>query len=80
MFTIQEVGENAGKIWHTLGEHGAQTIQDLVQRTGLQVEKVCISLGWLAHENKIVIMGTGPYVKFDLNSIERNIYYSTRRK
>ncbi len=50
---IGEFGLNAGKVWNILNSCGSLTEDELIEKTGLGMEKIHIAVGWLARENKI---------------------------
>jgi len=50
---IGEFGLNAGKVWNILNSCGSLTEDELIEKTGLDMEKIHIAVGWLARENKI---------------------------
>ncbi|MFA5772237.1 MAG: winged helix-turn-helix domain-containing protein [Thermoplasmata archaeon] len=70
MKSVNEIGENAGKVWRTLRQNGAQTIVDLEASTKLSRESVCGAIGWLAKENKIAINQAGRFIKYALTPTE----------
>lgn len=49
------IGENAGKVWQTLSEHGSMSLTAIRKATGLDDKSMYLSLGWLSREDKIVI-------------------------
>ena len=51
----EHVGETAGKIWHTLNDHGPQTLAQLKKKLNGSGDLVGFALGWLAREDKILI-------------------------
>ncbi len=55
MGTIEQVGETAGKVWHTLNETGPLTVTQLKRKLNGTGELVGLALGWLAREDKIAI-------------------------
>jgi hypothetical protein len=52
---VQEIGEAAGEVWHTLSEDGPMTMAKLVKAVGEPRDTVMQALGWLAREDKINI-------------------------
>lgn len=52
---IENVGNDAGKVWHALKELGEISIPELARRLNLSVENIALAAGWLARENKINI-------------------------
>ena len=66
MDTIEFFGTKAGKVWEALKE-GPKTITQLQKATGLTLKEVCIGLGWLAREGKILASNLeGMHIKFHL--------------
>ena len=51
----EQVGTTAGKVWHSLNDHGPQTLAQLKKRLNGSGELVSFALGWLAREDKIEI-------------------------
>lgn len=56
MEIIQQVGETAGKIWHTLLSDGPQTVAQLKKKVNGAGDLVNFALGWLAREDKVEIV------------------------
>lgn len=50
-----KIGENAGKVWHTLNEMEEISIHELCRKTALTFEDAALAVGWLARENKIFL-------------------------
>lgn len=55
---IEKFGQNAGKIWVALNEHGELSDTELMKNTGLTENDFYAAVGWLARENKICKYGT----------------------
>jgi len=55
---IEECGQNAGKIWEVLDEHGPLIEPNLIRYTRLAQSGIDAAVGWLARENKICKDGT----------------------
>jgi hypothetical protein len=51
----EQVGETAGRVWHSLNDHGPQTLAQLKKRLNGSSELVTFALGWLAREDKVDI-------------------------
>ncbi len=49
-----KIGENAGRIWHALNEVPEITLEDLAKKLELSENATCLSIGWLARENKVL--------------------------
>ncbi len=52
---IQQIGETAGLVWHTLNDHGPLTLANLIKRVDAPRDIVLQGIGWLAREEKITI-------------------------
>ena len=50
----QKIGENAGKVWTALNGQGPMGLDQLKTATRLKDNNLCLALGWLAREGKIV--------------------------
>ena len=50
---VNEIGENAGKVWMHLKNNGKCTPKKLVEATGVKERDLQRAIGWLARENKI---------------------------
>lgn len=70
MQLAKETGENAGKVWHALRQHGAQTVVNLETNTELREESIYRAIGWLTRENKVEADGLGSYAKYALTPAE----------
>jgi len=53
MKTMEEIGQNAGKIWKVLNLQGPLTESRLMNSTMLDENQFQAAIGWLARENKI---------------------------
>jgi hypothetical protein len=62
----QQVGENAGKIWHLLNDHGPQTFPQLKKKLNGSGELLSFALGWLAREGKVDLTQEKKVVKVAL--------------
>jgi predicted transcriptional regulator len=58
MTTIEEFGQNAGKVWSVLNEKGPLSEVKLINTTFLNEHQLRLAIGWLARENKICRNGT----------------------
>ncbi|MBI3830621.1 MAG: winged helix-turn-helix domain-containing protein [Planctomycetes bacterium] len=47
------IGGNAGKIWQSLKDKGAQSASALGRATGLKASELDRGIGWLAREGKL---------------------------
>ncbi len=52
---IEQIGETAGEVWHTLLEHGQLTMTQLAKEVDAPRDRVMQAVGWLAREEKIRI-------------------------
>ncbi len=50
---VDQIGETAGEVWHTLLEHGQLTITQLTKEVDAPRDRVMQAVGWLAREDKI---------------------------
>ncbi|MEM8944033.1 MAG: winged helix-turn-helix domain-containing protein [Planctomycetota bacterium] len=55
---VDQIGETAGAVWHTLLEHGQLTITQLAKEVDAPRDRVMQALGWLAREDKIRVEET----------------------
>lgn len=63
---VQEIGENAGKVWDYLESHPGATIEQIQKELSLKERTVCMSLGWLAREGKLAFENEGKKTKLFL--------------
>ena len=56
---IQEIGETAGHIWHTLDEEGPLRVTALKKQIKASEAVLHMALGWLAREDKIEMESEG---------------------
>jgi Winged helix-turn-helix domain (DUF2582) len=50
-----QVGEVAGKVWHTLNSEWPQTVLQLKKKLNATGDLVNFGVGWLAREDKVLI-------------------------
>ncbi|MCR4881356.1 MAG: winged helix-turn-helix domain-containing protein [bacterium] len=50
---INEIGENAGRVWDYISSHEECTLSSLKKGLKLSTEDCCYALGWLAREGRI---------------------------
>ena len=50
---IEEISQNAGKVWTILNVHGPLSPTIMVKTTSLDEKQLYAAIGWLARENKI---------------------------
>lgn len=61
------IGCNAGLIWRLLNEHRQKmSYEDLVNASGITERELCMAIGWLARENKIIISTQGGIMYFEV--------------
>jgi predicted transcriptional regulator len=51
-----QIGTNAGKIWHFLNENGESNISEIKKALSMKSSEVRMALGWLARENKVFFL------------------------
>jgi hypothetical protein len=52
---VEQTGELAGVVWHTLQVHGPLSLAKLVKAIDAPRDMVLMAVGWLAREDKIAI-------------------------
>lgn len=52
---IDQIGETAGIVWHTLRDEGPMSLAKLVRTVGAPRDLVHQAVGWLAREEKVRI-------------------------
>jgi hypothetical protein len=50
---INEIGDNAGKVWSYLKANGKVSFKKLIEGTSLKDKDLNRAVGWLARENKL---------------------------
>lgn len=71
-----DIGVNAGIIWHLLEEYRQLSIREIGEHTNYEEKLILFSLGWLARENKIVfIEGQHGDILVKLEFPSSEIYY-----
>lgn len=55
MTELDNIGTNAGKIWHALKDIKEITTVELSRKLELSFEDTAAAVGWLARENNIII-------------------------
>ncbi len=48
-----QIGTNAGRIWHFLNQNGESSISEIKKALTMKGSEVRMGLGWLARENKV---------------------------
>jgi hypothetical protein len=52
---VEQIGETAGVVWHTLSQGGRMSLTKLQKESGAPRDLVLQAVGWLAREGKIEI-------------------------
>ena len=52
------IGETAGEIWRLLEREGPLSVSALANKITQPQNTVCMGIGWLAHEGKLVFTET----------------------
>lgn len=55
---VQQIGETAGAVWHTLDRQGPLSLTKLVKAVGTHRDLVMQAVGWLAREGKVDLIDT----------------------
>lgn len=55
---VQQIGETAGAVWHTLNSQGPLSLAKLVTAVGAPRDLVMQAVGWLAREGKVEMVDT----------------------
>lgn len=70
-----DIGINAGTIWHLLSEKGALSIRELGELTNYKEAFILFALGWLSRENKIYFFEENGTTYIELNHFASEMYY-----
>lgn len=70
-----DIGINAGTIWHILSTNDMLNIRELGELTGYNERNIYLALGWLSRENKIEFILKNEILYFSLNSASSEMYY-----
>ena len=52
---IEEIGENAGKIWNALSDGSTKEAKEIKKAAGIKDKEFYTALGWLARGGKVNI-------------------------
>ncbi len=64
---VNEIGAAAGEIWAALvDENKALTVNQLKKKTKLPEDLLCMGIGWLAREDKLLFSGTPEIMEVSL--------------
>jgi predicted transcriptional regulator len=58
-----QIGTNAGKIWHFLNENGESNISEIKKALSMKSSEVRMALGWLARENKVFFLADEDHIR-----------------
>ncbi len=61
-----EIGEGAGRIWQFLKENPPSTLEQIKKNLDLDASLFCMSIGWLAREDKLIFDGQGKKTRVSL--------------
>ena len=64
---VQQIGEVAGVVWHTLHDHGPMSFTKLTKHLETPRDLTMQAVGWLAREDKINISETSRGRMISLN-------------
>lgn len=70
-----DIGVNAGVIWHLLLDNGALSVRQIGEYTGYREKMIILSLGWLAREDKIKFFEKNEVIYSELKSSYSERYY-----
>jgi len=70
-----EIGINAGVIWHLLLENGRMSVKEITEKTCYDDNYISLAIGWLAKEGKIDLMDTERGLFIELNHSMSEYYY-----
>lgn len=70
-----DVGSDAGRIWHLLSEKGNLSIRKIGEMTNCKESLIFLALGWLARENKVRFLDKNGDLYVELNVSISETYY-----
>ena len=70
-----DVGINAGVIWHLLSEKGALSIREIGELTNFREPFIYLALGWLLRESKIHFYEKNGTVYVELDHTASEMYF-----
>jgi Winged helix-turn-helix domain (DUF2582) len=56
---IQQIGENAGRVWNHLREHPGIQLEQISKELKLKDSLALMAIGWLAREGKLAFEQNG---------------------
>ncbi len=66
---IEEIGDTAGKVWNFMNKKGDANIGDLLTGVAADAFLIFLALGWLAREDKLLIVKKEGYISYSLKRI-----------
>jgi len=69
IYKIEDIGQNAGKIWELLRTYGEMDLTYIPKLSGVPNTDAYLALGWLAKENKVkpkIVKPKKPQLHFGL--------------
>ena len=63
---IDEIGENAGRVWQYLSQHSPASPQEIKKVLKLDEALLYMAIGWLAREGKLAFEGEGKKARVSL--------------
>lgn len=75
MLMMNDVGVDAGRIWHLLSERGVLSIRKIGEIVNCRESVVFLALGWLARENKVRFLDESGVLYVELNMPVSETYY-----
>lgn len=70
-----DIGINAGVIWHLLSEKGVLSIREIGELTNYRESFIHFSLGWLSREDKIRFLEKEGMMYVELNHFISEMYF-----
>jgi len=70
-----DIGINAGVIWHLLSEKGGLNIMEIGELTNFREPFIYLALGWLSRENKVRFYEKNGVVYAELNQIASEMFF-----
>ena len=70
-----DIGINAGTIWHLLSEKRELSIREIGELTNFREPFIYLALGWLSRENKIRFYEKNGVVYVGLDNITSEMYF-----
>ncbi|MEK7450081.1 MAG: winged helix-turn-helix domain-containing protein [Planctomycetota bacterium] len=67
---LNQIGNDAGKIWQTLAKDGPMSLKQLERVLSFTPAEAHLAMGWLARENKVNLLAKGKNIYADLTETE----------